>query len=82
MYKPIRYDAIQAIGTLDDENYVRVNWAMWNGGDIKLDIRRWVVTHCEERPGRGITLTANEARNLYALLRQMNDENGIEPPEL
>jgi len=43
------------------------NFISWNGNAAKLDIREWHPNH--ERCGKGITLTEDEGRNLYAALK-------------
>lgn len=44
-----------------------VNLVSWNGRNTKYDIREWEPGH--QRMGRGITLTGEEARKLYELLK-------------
>ena len=40
--------------------------------DIKYDIRDWAPEH--EKMGKGITLTAEETRELYKILSKLNEE--------
>ena len=49
-----------------------LNIVSWNGGEPKYDIRNWDSTH--ERPSRGITLTNDEAKALYFLLKEEFDK--------
>ena len=46
-----------------------VNVISWNGGEDKLDIRDWNedMTKC----GKGISLTEEEAGNLYMILKEL-----------
>lgn len=46
-----------------------VNFVSWNGNDAKLDIRIWYPGH--ERCGKGITLTEDEGRKLYEVLKSV-----------
>lgn len=48
------------------------NFISWNGNDTKLDIREWHPNH--ERCGKGITLTEDEGRNLYAALKTIYEK--------
>ena len=48
------------------------NFISWNGNDAKLDIREWHPNH--ERCGKGITLTEDEGRNLYAALKTIYEK--------
>ena len=43
-----------------------------NGNAAKLDIREWHPNH--ERCGKGITLTDDEGRNLYAALKAIYEK--------
>ena len=49
------------------------NFISWNGNAAKLDIREWHPNH--ERCGKGITLTEDEGRNLYAALKAIYERN-------
>ncbi|MFR4590438.1 MAG: YdbC family protein [Eisenbergiella sp.] len=42
-----------------------VNLVSWNGAKAKIDIRDWSPEH--EKMGKGITLTADETKNLLYL---------------
>ena len=48
------------------------NFISWNGNATKLDIREWHPNH--ERCGKGITLTEDEGRNLYAALKTIYEK--------
>ena len=43
-----------------------LNLISWNGAAPKYDIRDWAPEH--EKMGKGVTLTREEAENLYKLL--------------
>ena len=45
-----------------------LNLVSWNGGKAKYDIRDWSPAH--EKMGKGVTLTQEEAEELYRLLGQ------------
>lgn len=44
----------------------------WNGFPSKYDIRAWHpdINGGEDRPGKGITLSENEARDLLSILKE------------
>lgn len=46
-----------------------LNLVSWNGVTPKYDIREWAPEH--EKMGKGMTLTADEAKELLALLQQV-----------
>lgn len=48
------------------------NFISWNGNAAELDIREWHPNH--ERCGKGITLTEDEGRNLYAALKAIYEK--------
>lgn len=67
----IKYDLIQELGIISENGRgwsKQLNLISWNGGKAKLDIRDWAPDH--EKMGKGITLTEDEARQLFCLLGQ------------
>ena len=44
-----------------------LNLVSWNGAAAKYDIREWSPDH--EKMGKGITMTQEEAKTLYELLK-------------
>lgn len=48
----------------------RLTLTSWNGNPAKLDLRIWRTDESPPRPGRGITLTDEEARILADALTQ------------
>ncbi len=48
-----------------------LNMVSWNDGATKFDIRDWAPSH--EKMGKGVTLTEQEARELYKLLGKALD---------
>ena len=44
------------------------NEVAWNGKEARLEIRRWAPNH--EKCNRGVTLTAEEAKNLLSALQK------------
>ena len=82
MWQPVNYGIVRNLGSLDENDSVRVNWMTWGGGEVRLDIRKWFERDGQMCPGRGILLSANEARNLLAILHRQADENGLEAPDL
>ena len=71
------YDIVAYIGTLsvrkgaDDTEWAReINIVSWNGHPAKVDIREWNKSHT--RMSKGITLTDDEAKRMYELLKENN----------
>lgn len=74
----IKYEIIEEFGVLSTSSKgwnKELNKVSWNDGTPKFDIRDWAPEH--EKMGKGVTLTEDEARQLYELLG--NALNGIEP---
>ena len=46
-----------------------LNLVSWNGLEPKYDIRDWTPDH--EKMGKGVTLTKEEAKQLYVALSQI-----------
>ncbi len=53
----------------------------WNGGREKMDLRTWRDTEDGRQPGRGVTLTEQEAAALFFALAEhfKANENAGEP---
>ncbi len=49
-----------------------INLVSWNGAAPKYDIRDWAPDH--EKMGKGITLTADEIKSLYEILKKIVEE--------
>ena len=60
------------VAAYDANEKVNVMNVAWNGNAAKLDIREWHPNH--ERCGKGITLTEDEGRNLYAALKAIYEK--------
>lgn len=67
-----RYEITEELGVISEG---RMGWTKelnrisWNGGNPKFDIRDWAPEH--EKMGKGVTLTEEEARELYRLLGEV-----------
>ena len=55
----------------DDTKTVRkeLNLVSWNNRDAKLDLRSWTLDH--GRAYKGLTLTMQEAKDLYVALKDI-----------
>lgn len=65
----IRFEIKEEIGVISDSSKgwtKELNMVSWNDGAAKYDIRDWAPGH--EKMGKGVTLTEQEARELYELL--------------
>ena len=65
----IKFEIKENIGTLSEsaKGWTKeLNLVSWNGAAPKYDLRDWAPEH--EKMGKGITLSADEAQELYKLL--------------
>lgn len=68
--KEIKYEIVEHIATLssDAKGWKKeLNLVSWNGADPKYDIRAWSADN--ERMGKGITLSEEEAATLFNALK-------------
>ncbi len=68
----IKYEILYTIGVLSEKNNgwkKELNLISWNDGEPKYDIRDWNSTH--DKMGKGVTLSEEEAKELYILLSQI-----------
>lgn len=76
----ITYEIKKQLGVLSSQSgkgwKKELNLISWNGFEPKYDIRDWDSTHI--KMGKGVTLTENELKELYAVLKGMleDDRNG------
>lgn len=65
----IKYDIIEELGVVSENAKgwrKELNKISWNGAEPKYDLRDWAPDH--EKMGKGITLSADEAQELYMIL--------------
>ncbi len=65
----IKYEITEELGILSEKSSgwtKELNRISWNGGAAKFDIRDWAPEH--EKMGKGVTLTEEEAKQLYKRL--------------
>lgn len=65
----IKYDIVEEVGVLSENAKgwrKELNRISWNGAAPKYDIRDWAQEH--EKMSKGITLSQEEAENLYKVL--------------
>lgn len=69
------YEVKKNIGELSDKIKLRI--VSWNGNDGKVDLRQWWTDKDgNEKCGKGISLTNDEAKKLVDLLSEyLNDED-------
>lgn len=68
----IKYEIQEELGVLSENTKgwkKELNLISWNDGEPKYDVRDWAPNH--EKMGKGITLTKEEAKQLYILLSQI-----------
>ena len=70
MHRIVNYRIIEELGKISEgmQNAKRLNVIQWADNPTRLDFRIWVKTEEGERPGKGITLTDEEAKRLAAFL--------------
>lgn len=71
----IKYDLKEEIGILSEGNKgwkKELNLISWNDSAPKYDIRDWAPNH--DKMGKGITLTADEAKALYDILKGIMED--------
>lgn len=65
----IKYDIVKELGVISESAkgwQKELNLVSWNGAEPKYDLRDWAPDH--EKMGKGITLSADEAQELYKIL--------------
>ena len=71
----VKFEIQEELGTLSEsaKGWTKeVNLISWNGAAPKYDIRDWAPNH--EKMVKGITLTAEEAEELYKILAKIVEE--------
>lgn len=71
----IKYEVKKNIGKLGEESDKELRIVSWNDREAKLDIRSWYMKDGEERCGKGIGLTVDEAKALVELLNKYLEES-------
>ena len=68
----IKYEIKEELGVLSEsaKGWTKeFNKVSWNGGGAKYDLRDWAPEH--EKMGKGVTLTEDEAKALYEILKDI-----------
>ena len=66
----IKYEITEELGILSKsaKGWTKeLNRVSWNDREAKFDLREWAPEH--EKMGKGITMTQEEAKTLYELLK-------------
>lgn len=66
----IKYEITEELGILSEsaKGWTKeLNRVSWNDREAKFDLREWAPEH--EKMGKGITMTQEEAKTLYELLK-------------
>jgi len=69
------YTVNKKLGKLSENGKTELRVVSWNGKEAKLDIRQWYEKDGEERCGKGISLTNDEAKKLIDLLADYMEED-------
>ena len=76
----IKFEIKKELGTISSSAKgwnKEVNLVSWNGAAPKYDIRDWSPEH--EEMGKGITLTEEEARQLFTILSEIFEDKHDNP---
>lgn len=66
----VKFEVIEDYGTFGEGEWKKhLTLTKWNDGEAKLDIRPWSPDM--KKPGRGVTLTAAELKELGNLIQKM-----------
>lgn len=71
----IKYEIKEELGVLSESAkgwQKELNLVSWNGAAPKYDLRDWSPNH--EKMGKGITLSPEEAQELYKILGKIVEE--------
>lgn len=69
----IKYDIVKEVGVISENSSgwtKEINLISWNDRAPKYDIRDWAPGH--EKMGKGVTLSADELRELKRILNEMD----------
>lgn len=69
----IKYDIVKEVGVVSENSSgwtKEINLISWNDRAPKYDIRDWAPGH--EKRGKGVTLSADELRELKRILNEMD----------
>lgn len=69
----IKYDIVKEVGAISENSSgwtKEINLISWNDRAPKYDIRDWAPGH--EKMGKGVTLSADELRELKRILNEMD----------
>lgn len=70
----IKYEIKEELGVISESAKgwrKELNLVSWNDAAPKYDLREWAPDH--EKMGKGITLTAEEAKQLYEILKTITE---------
>ena len=68
----VKFEIKEELGILSESTKgwkKELNLISWNGAAPKYDLRDWAPDH--EKMGKGVTLTSEEAQELYTLLSKI-----------
>lgn len=74
MAKEFKYEVKKVIGKLGENSKKELRIVSWNDRDCKFDLREWYMKDDEEHCGKGVSLTADEAKELLKLLSEYFNE--------
>lgn len=74
--EPMTCEIVEQIGVISKTNSISTELKVvkWNGYTAKYDLRSWRNWNGNQLPLKGITLSEEEMRTLYALLKERFEE--------
>lgn len=73
--KEFSYEVNTVIGKLGEESKKELRVVAWNGNPAKIDVRDWWTDKDgNEKCGKGVSLTSDEAKALVDLLTEYLDD--------
>ena len=75
----ISYEVKKTIGSLGEDSKKQLKVVSWNGKEARLDLRDWWTDKDgNEKCGKGITLSCDEAKSLVNLLGEYLEDDDDE----
>lgn len=77
--RSFEFEVTQSIGVLSsaDNGYTKeLNLVSWDGRKPRIDIRGWKNGEDSKKPLKGLSMSDEESRRLYLLLKSMYESEG------
>lgn len=89
MHRTINYEVIEHLATIAEGTQVvkRLSLVKWEDNPARLEVRQWIRCEDGEKPGKGVTMSEDEAKRLliglgrYLQTREREREREGEPAQ-